>query len=143
MTVRGYNSVVVFSRNKPALIKAEHSATVLKGLGSVKYLGLVNTVGKFAPDNVLHFNANAYINIIRTHFNAERTAEIGNEISAAAACGYYYFLGVNFFAVGVVKRVAAIVLFHPFAIVKSEHIYPVISQRVYKVLHCKVVFIRS
>ena len=34
-------------------------------------------------------------------------------------------------------------LFYPFAIVESEHFNPVIRQRVYEVLHCKVVFIRS
>ena len=143
MTVCGYNSVVILRRNKPALIKAEHSAAVLKGLGSVKNFRLVNAVGKFAPDNILHFNANAYINIIRAHFNAERAAEIRNEVRAAAACGYNYFFGFYFFAVGVVKRVAAVVLFNPFAIVESEHFNPVIRQRVNEVLHCEVVFIRS
>ena len=143
MTVRGYNSVVILRRNKPALIKAEHSAAVLKGFGSVKNFRLVNAVGKFAPDNILHFNANAYINIIRAHFNAERAAEIRNEVRTAAACGYNYFFGVNFLAVGVVKRVAAVVLFYPFAIVKGKHFNPVVSQRVNEVLHCEVVFIRS
>ena len=71
MTVRGYDTAVVFSRNKSALIEAEHPATVLKGLRFIEDFRLVYLRGELAPYYILHFNANADINMIRLRLDIE------------------------------------------------------------------------
>ena len=71
------------------------------------------------------------------------TAEIGDKVSAAAARGYYYLLRLNRFAVCVEKLIAAVGLLYPLAVIEGEHIRADLCKRADKILHCKVVFIRT
>ena len=95
MTVSRNYAVVVFRRNKAALIEAEHSRLVLKGLCLIENLGLVNDIGKFSPDNILHFNSDTDINRVGIHLNAKLVTERAYEGSAASSRRDNYLVGVN------------------------------------------------